>query len=164
MDHDRIARRDLERVRSVTEDTTRQSGDSAVGKALAGALPPEVLDELVKDAYANGGSLGVQELLNSMTKAVLERSLASEMTCHLGYEKGDPAGNGSGNSRNGSSKKTVSTTNGPIELEVPRDRNGTFEPAIVPKRARRLGNIDEVILSLYSRGVTTRDIEVISAR
>ena len=143
----------------MTQNTSGRSGDSTAGEALAGALPPETLDALVNDAYANGGSLGVQELLNQMTKAVLERSLETEMNHHLGYVKGDPAGNGTGNSRNGRSKKTVVTTNGPIELEVPRDRNGSFEPAIVPKRARRLGNIDEVILSLYSRGLTTRDIE-----
>ncbi|WP_425466515.1 IS256 family transposase, partial [Prauserella muralis] len=143
----------------MTENTPTQAGDSAAGKALAGALSSEALDALVKDAYANGGALGAQELLNRMTKAVLERSLETEMTHHLGYEKGDPAGAGSGNSRNGKSTKTVSTTNGPIEVAVPRDRNGSFEPAIVPKRARRLGNIDEAILSLYSRGMTTRDIE-----
>ncbi|MFI0471072.1 IS256 family transposase, partial [Saccharopolyspora sp. 5N102] len=82
-----------------------------------------------------------------------------EMTHHLGYEKGDPAGTGTGNSRNGRSTKTVSTVHGPVELDVPRDRNGAFEPAIVPKRSRRLGSIDEAILSLYSRGMTTRDIE-----
>jgi hypothetical protein len=143
----------------VTDTTSTQAGDSEAGKALAGALLPEALDALVKDAYAHGGALGAQELLNRMTKAVLERSLEAEMTHHLGYEKGDPAGNGSGNSRNGKSTKTVSTTNGPVEVTVPRDRNGSFEPAIVPKRARRLGNIDEAILSLYSRGMTTRDIE-----
>lgn len=108
-----------------------------------------------KDAYANGGALGAQELLNRMTRAVLERSLETEMTHHLGYEKGDPAGHSSGNSRNGRSTTTVPTTNGPVEVSVPRNRDGSFEPAIVPKRARRLGNIDEAILSLYSRGMTT---------
>lgn len=94
-----------------------------------------------------------------MTKAVLERALQAEMTDHLGYDVGDPAGHGTGNSRNGRSVKTVSTRNGPVDIEVPRDRNGSFEPTIVPKRARRIGNIDETILSLYSRGMTTRDIE-----
>ncbi len=143
----------------MTENTSDWAAGPAAGEALARVLPPETLDALVKDAYANGGALGAQELLNEMTKAVLERALDAEMTHHLGYDKGDPAGNGSGNSRNGRSPKTVSTTNGPVELAVPRDRNGSFEPAIVPKRARRLGNIDEAILSLYSRGMTTRDIE-----
>ncbi|WP_285491720.1 transposase, partial [Amycolatopsis taiwanensis] len=74
-------------------------------------------------------------LLNQMTKAVLDRVMQAEMTGHLGYESGDPAGRGSGNSRNGKTTKTVSTMNGPVAIEVPRDRNGTFEPTIVPKRA-----------------------------
>jgi putative transposase len=143
----------------VTENTFRRVGGSPAKEVLAGALPPDALDALVKDAYENNGSLGVQELLNQMTKAVLERSLEAEMSQHLGYEKGDPSGQGTGNSRNGRSVKTVSTSHGPVELDVLRDRNGTFEPAIVPKRSRRLGNIDDAILSLYSRGMTTRDIE-----
>jgi putative transposase len=82
-----------------------------------------------------------------------------DVTEHLGYESGSPEGQGTGNSRNGKTRKTVSTISGPIEIEVPRDRNGSFEPVIVPKRSRRLGNIDDMILSLYSRGMTTRDIE-----
>lgn len=69
-----------------------------------------------------------------MTKAVLDRALEAELTDHLGYDSGDPSGRGSGNSRNGKSRKTVSTTNGPVEIAVPRDRNGSFEPRIVPKR------------------------------
>ncbi len=81
------------------------------------------------------------------------------MTDHLGYESGDPAGRGTGNSRNGGTSKTVSTRNGPVEMRVPRDRNSSFEPRIVPKHARRVGNIEDMILSLYSRGMTTRDIE-----
>src|SRR5690349_25090711 len=94
-----------------------------------------------------------------MTKAVLERALQTEMTHHLGYGRADPAGAGTGNSRNGSASKTVSTTNGPVTISVPRDRNGEFEPKIVPKRSRRVGQIDELILSLYARGLSTRDIE-----
>jgi transposase-like protein len=94
-----------------------------------------------------------------MTKAVIERALAVEMTHELGYVRDDPAGVGSGNSRNGYSAKTISTPNGPVTINVPRDRNGVFEPRIVPKHARRLGQIDEMVLSLYSRGMTTRDIE-----
>ena len=143
----------------MTDDVSRPAQDAKAGEVLASVLPAEALDALVKEAHSNGGSLGVQELLNQMTKAVLERALETEMTHHLGYEKGDPAGAGTGNSRNGRSTKTVSTMHGPVELTVPRDRNGSFEPALVPKRSRRLGNIDEAILSLYSRGMTTRDIE-----
>lgn len=81
------------------------------------------------------------------------------MSEHLGYCRGDADGKGSGNSRNGTSSKTVSTTSGPVQIQVPRDRNGSFEPAIVPKRSRRVGNINDMILSLYARGMTTRDIE-----
>lgn len=143
----------------MTQDTSRPSDDSNASELVAGVLSPETLDALVKDAHANGGSLGVQDLLNQMTKAVLERALETEMTHHLGYEKGDPAGTGTGNSRNGRSSKTVSTMHGPVTIDVPRDRNAEFEPAVVPKRSRRLGNLDEAILSLYSRGMTTRDIE-----
>lgn len=142
------------------EEFSCSSGSEAkAGELLAGVLTPEALDALVKDAHADGGSAGVQDLLNEMTKAVLERALNTEMTHHLGYEKGDPSGAGTGNSRNGHSSKTVSTSQGPVTVEVPRDRNGSFAPAIVPKRSRRLGQINETILSLYSRGMTTRDIE-----
>lgn len=158
MDQDRVVRRPR-KVRSVTDKVSRPAEDVKAGEVLASVLPAEALDALVKDAQSKGGSFGVQELLNQMTKAVLERALETEMTHHLGYENGDPAGAGTGNSRNGRSTKTVSTMHGPVELAVPRDRNGSFEPALVPKRSRRLGNIDEAILSLYSRGMTTRDIE-----
>nr|WP_027140897.1 IS256 family transposase [Pseudofrankia saprophytica] len=127
---------------------------------MAEAFAPDAIDALLKDAKATGTPVdGVDGLLNRMTKAVLERALQVEMTDHLGYEVGDPAGHGTGNSRNGMSTKTVSTRNGPVDIEVPRDRNGSFEPTIVPKRARRIGNLDDTILSLYSRGMTTRDIE-----
>src|SRR5512134_2645708 len=93
-----------------------------------------------------------------MTKAVLERSLAAELTEHLGYERGDPAGAGSGNNRNGSTGKRLATELGPIELEVPRDRNGSFEPQTVRKGQRRLEGVDALVLGLYARGMTVRDI------
>jgi len=127
---------------------------------LAEVFSPKTIDALLKEAKASGTPLdGVEGLLNQMTKAVLERALHAEMIEHLGYESGDPAGRGTGNSRNGKTTKTVATANGPVEIEVPRDRNGSFEPRIVPKRARRVGAIEDMILSLYSRGMTTRDIE-----
>src|SRR5436190_8423517 len=119
-----------------------------------------MIDALLADAKVTGTPLdGADGLLNQMTKAVIERALAAELTHDLGYERGDPGGVGSGNSRNGSGRKTISTANGPVTINVPRDRNGTFEPKIVPKKARRLGQVDEMVLSLYSRGLTTRDIE-----
>ncbi|WP_413464423.1 IS256 family transposase [Dietzia sp. PP-33] len=104
------------------------------------------------------GRHGVEELLTQMTKAVLERAMEAELSDHLGYEAGDPAGHGTGNSRNGKTTKNVQTLQGPVELTVPRDRNSSFEPVIVPKRARRLGKVEDMILSLYARGMTTRDI------
>lgn len=123
-------------------------------------MSPSTIDSLIKDAKASGTPLdGVDGLLNQITKAVLERALEAEMSEHLGYEAGDPAGRGTGNSRNGKTSKTVATTNGSVEMRTPRDRNSTFEPRIVPKHARRVGNIEDMILSLYSRGMTTRDIE-----
>jgi putative transposase len=130
-------------------------------RRLAETFSAETLDSLIKDAVKSGTTPidGAEGLLNELTKAVLERSLQTEMTHHLGYESGDPAGRGSGNSRNGSTSKTVTTVNGPVEINVPRDRNGSFEPAIVPKKTRRLSNINSVMLSLYSRGMTIRDIE-----
>lgn len=144
----------------MTQDTSPRGGDETAARRLADAFSPSTIDALLKDAKSAGTPIdGVDGLLNQMTKAVLERALQAELTDHLGYDAGDPAGYGSGNSRNGKSRKTVSTTNGPVDIEVPRDRNGSFEPAIVPKRARRIGNIDDMILSLYSRGMTTRDIE-----
>ncbi|MGH4016771.1 MAG: transposase [Pseudonocardiaceae bacterium] len=127
---------------------------------MAEVFSPKSIDALLKEAKAAGTPLdGVEGLLNQMTKAVLERALQAEMTDYLGYEAGDPAGRGSGNSRNGKTTKTVATTSGPVEIDVPRDRNGSFEPWIVPKRARRIGSIEDMILSLYSRGMTTPDIE-----
>lgn len=141
-------------------DTSIGDCDVEASRRLAEAFDPSAIDALLADAQATGTPIdGVDGLLNKMTKAVIERALVAEMTHELGYERGDPAGVGSGNSRNGTSQKTISTPNGPVTIEVPRDRNGSFEPKIVPKHARRLGQIDEMILSLYARGMTTRDIE-----
>lgn len=134
--------------------------EKSAARRLAETFSAETLDSLIKDAVKSGTAIdGADGLLNELTKAVLERSLQTEMTHHLGYESGDPAGRGSGNSRNGSTTKTVTTVNGPVTIDVPRDRDASFEPVIVPKKTRRLGNINSVVLSLYSRGMTTRDIE-----
>jgi putative transposase len=144
----------------VTKAIGSAGREKSAARQLAETFSAETLDSLIKDAVKSGTPIdGADGLLNELTKAVLERSLQTEMTHHLGYEVGDPAGRGSGNSRNGSSPKTVTTVNGPVDIAVPRDRNGSFEPAIVPKRSRRLSNINSVVLSLYSRGMTTRDIE-----
>jgi transposase-like protein len=109
--------------------------------------------ELVRLAKEQGLSLtGPDGLLKQLTKTVLETALNEEMTEHLGYEKHDPVGAGSGNIRNGTRSKTVLTeATGQVQIEVPRDRAGTFEPQIVRKRQRRLGGVDEVVLSCTPR-------------
>ena len=116
--------------------------------------------ELVRMAQEQGLSLtGPDGLLKQLTKAVLETALNEEMTEHLGYEKHDPPGAGTGNIRNGTRAKTVLTdTTGQVEIDVPRDRAATFEPQIVKKRQRRLSGVDEVVLSLYAKGLTTGEI------
>src|SRR5262245_56327417 len=89
----------------------------------------------------------------------MERLLEAEMTEHLGYEPNEAKGRGTGNSRNGHSAKSVQTESGPVEIRVPRDRNGTFEPHAVPKHQRRLDGFDDKVLALYARGMSTRDIQ-----
>ena len=120
----------------------------------------ELVDQLLERAEREGVDLlGPDGLLSSLTKSVLERALDVELTDHLGYERGDPAGNGSGNSRNGASGKSVHTDVGTVRIEVPRDRNGTFEPVIVPKGKTRLQGFNDRIIALYARGMTVRDIQ-----
>jgi putative transposase len=130
------------------------------GRALAGKLSTEELaDELLQRAASDGVTLvGPGGLLAGLTKRVLEAMLEGEMTDHVGYEPYDRAGHGSGNSRNGTRAKTVLTDIGPVELEVPRDRAGTFEPVVVAKRRRRLAGVDQMVLSLSAKGLTHGEI------
>ena len=102
--------------------------------------------------------MGPDGLLADLTKRVLESMLEGELTEHVGYGPYDPAGHNSGNSRNGTRTKTVITEIGAIEVEVTRDRAGTFEPVIVPKRKRRLGGVDQMVLSLSAKGLTHGEI------
>lgn len=118
-------------------------------------LAEQLLDRADADQAA---LLGPEGLLTQLTQRVLNRALDAELAEHLGYEKGDPAGRGSGNNRNGRTAKRVLTDIGAVEVAVPRDRNGEFEPKIVPKHARRLAGFNEQILSLYARGMSVRDI------
>src|SRR5512144_3383751 len=137
-----------------------RDGQEPVGRGAVGELVDQALaEQVVAQARATGRPItGADGVLRQMTKAVLERSLAAELTEHLGYERGDPAGAGSGNNRNGSTGKRLATELGPIELDVPRDRNGSFEPQTVRKGQRRLDGVDALVLGLYARGLTVRDI------
>jgi len=134
--------------------------DGVTKKKQAESAEQQAAVELVRLAQEQGLSLtGPDGLLKQLTKTVLEAALHEEMTEHLGYEKHDPAGAGTGNIRNGTRAKTVLTeSTGHVEIDVPRDRAGTFEPQIVKKRQRRLSGVDEVVLSLYAKGLTTGEI------
>jgi putative transposase len=122
-------------------------------------LKAELLDELLRGVRTQEDLAGPEGLLKQITKALVERMLAGELTHHLGYEKHDPAGHGSGNARNGKSRKTLKGEQGEMEIEVPRDRNGTFEPQVVRKHQRRWEKLDQQIIALYARGMTVRDIQ-----
>ena len=128
-------------------ETVRQMVDAG--------LFDELMDRVDEGSLQLTGEGG---FLPEMIKAVLERGLQAELTDHLGYEKGDPAGRGSPNSRNGTTPKVVATEVGEVALDGPRDRAGTFDPRLVPKGSRRVGGLDEMIISLYAGGMTVRDI------
>jgi putative transposase len=119
----------------------------------------ELVDELIKGYQKPEDLIGETGLLKQLTKALMERALNAELTNHLGYEKHDPAGHNTGNSRNGTTPKTVTGEFGEITVETPRDRNASFEPQLLKKHQRRLDGFDDKILSMYARGMTTREIQ-----
>ena len=124
------------------------------------AVDDRLIDELVSRAQAEGLQLtGEGGLLQQLTKRLLESALEGEITDHLGYDKLDPAGKNGGNSRNGTRAKTVLTDVGPVEISVPRDRDGSFEPKIVKKRQKRLTGVDEMVISLSAKGLTTGGVQ-----
>jgi len=123
------------------------------------AIPLELLDQLLSNYRKPEDLTGEDGLFKQLKKALIERALGAELSEHLGYEKGDPAGRGSGNSRNGTSSKTLLTEDGEVEISVPRDRAGTFEPRLVAKGQTRFDGFDDKILSLYARGMTVREIQ-----
>ena len=118
-----------------------------------------LLDELVKNYRVPEDILGENGLLKQLTKGILERCLQGEITHHLGYKKHEQSGKKRGNSRNGSYNKTVTGEQGEISVKIPRDRQGTFEPVILPKGQSRFSGFDDKIISLYARGLTTREIQ-----
>src|SRR3954452_6365900 len=138
---------------STQTDTVTDAGNA--GEA---ALPEGLAEQLLAAAKEQGVALtGPGGLLTGLTRQVLQTALEAELTEHLGHDRGDTPGP-SGNVRNGHSAKTVRTEIGPVTVQVPRDRAGTFEPALVPKHARRLAGFDEAVVSLYAKGMTTGDI------
>jgi len=122
-------------------------------------IKPELLDQLLANYTKPEDLTGENGLFKQLKKALIERALGAELTEHLGYEKGDPAGRGSGNSRNGASSKTILTEEGEIEISIPRDRAGSFEPQLIAKGQTRFDGFDDKILSLYARGMTVREIQ-----
>ncbi len=120
----------------------------------------QLAEELVERARSEGVSLvGPDGLLSGLTRNVLEAGLEAEMSEHLGYDKHEPSGKNSGNSRNGTRSKKVLTDVGPVEIEVPRDRAGSFEPQLVRKHQRRLAGVDEMVISLVAKGLTTGEVQ-----
>ncbi len=151
---------------TVTENNTEtEAGLRLPPSASARDVVNEMLDSGALDdlmAQIDEGDLqltGKGGFLPEIIKVVLECGMGAELTGHLGYAAGDPSGRGSGNSRNGTTPKTVATEVGDVALDTPRDRAGTFEPRLVPKGARRIGGLDEMIISLYAGGMTIRDIQ-----
>jgi putative transposase len=122
-------------------------------------LSDEVIDELLAGARTEEEIVGPAGVLAQLTRRLVERALSAELTEHLGYEPHQEPPGGTGNTRNGSTAKTLATEHGPVRIGTPRDRQGTFEPQIVRKGQRRFQGFDEKILALYSRGLSTRDIE-----
>jgi len=123
------------------------------------AIENDLLDKLLADYKKPEDIIGENGLLKQLTKALLERAMNAELSAHLGFAKHDPAGYKSGNTRNGTTKKTLKGEFGEFELETPRDRKGSFEPKIVAKGQTRFSGFDDKIISMYARGMTTRDIE-----
>lgn len=139
--------------------STRRKSAAKKPQPDAPVFYPEALDQLLEGHRTPEAFFGANGLLDQLSKALLERALQGEMTHHLGYEKHDPAGHNSGNSRNGTSAKTVKGKRGQVQLAVPRDRNSEFEPQLIAKGQGRIDGFDERVLSLYARGLSTREIQ-----
>src|SRR5437763_15137339 len=123
------------------------------------AIDVKLIDRLLADYKKPEDIIGENGLLKQLTKALLERAMQAEMADQLGYEKHDPAGNNSGNSRNGATTKTLKGDFGQMPLETPRDRNGSYEPKIIGKSQTRFTGFDDKIISMYARGMSTREIQ-----
>ncbi len=122
-------------------------------------ISDEVLEELLKDYEKPEDLLGPDGIFKALKKRMIEKALGAELSDHLGYEKCDRAGHGSGNSRNGASKKTVKSEDGEVDIAVPRDRAGSFEPQLVKKGQTRIDGFDDKVISMYARGMSVREIQ-----
>jgi len=143
----------------MTQTTTQDPQPQDAARAELDAVDEQLAARLVEQARSQGISLvGPDGLLQRVTKLVLEGALGGELTDHLGYDHSDPAGRNGGNSRNGTRAKTVLTEIGPVQLEVPRDRDASFQPTIVRKRQRRLGGMEDLVVSLVAKGLTTGEV------
>jgi putative transposase len=144
----------------------RDGGAMPGGLALEGLLPElrerlgdELIDELLAGARTEEEIVGPAGVLAQLTRRLVERAMDAELTEHLDYERGEAPPGGAGNARNGSTPKTLHTDHGSVRIETPRDRQGSFEPQIVPKRRSRFAGFDEKIIALYARGMSVRDIQ-----
>ena len=149
-------------ISDITEldTTTDTEGWVLLAAPAVNPRPAELAEQLVEQAQAEGVDLvGPDGVLGDLTKRVLEAGLEAEMDAHLGDAKHDPAGRDGGNSRNGTRSKTVITEVGPVSIDVPRDRDGSFEPKLVAKRQRRLAGVDQMVLSLTAKGLTTGEVQ-----
>jgi hypothetical protein len=136
----------------------RRSDPDPLADRVKELLPNELIDELMAGARTGEEITGQGGLLSQLTKRMVERAMEVELTDHLGYEPHAEPPGGAGNTRNGSTSKTLVTEHGPVRIDTPRDRDGSFEPRIVRKRQRRFEVFDDKILALYARGMSTRDI------
>ena len=124
------------------------------------AIKPELVEELLKSLKNPEDLFGATGLFNRLKGALMEKMLEAELASHLGYEHSEKRPEGAKNARNGHSSKNVKTDTGPVDIRVPRDRAGTFEPRLVAKHQRRLEGFDDKVLSLYARGMSVRDIQI----
>ena len=126
---------------------------------MAMKVSDALIDQLIGDGKTTEELFGQGGLISQLTKRLIDRSLESEIFHHLGYEKHASEGNNTGNSRNGSTPKTVKTSTSELDLSIPRDREGEFEPQLIKPHQRRFTGFDELVLSLYGKGMTVRDIQ-----
>ncbi|MFY4261980.1 IS256 family transposase, partial [Achromobacter xylosoxidans] len=138
----------------------RTAAAQAAARGPLPEVPAELLDHLVKGPMTPNE---VQDLFLSFQKAVIERTMAAEMNLHLGYRPGEDKPEGQANERNGASGKTVLTEHGPVRVELPRDRDGSFAPILIPKHERRFTGFDDRIIAMYARGMSVREIQAFLA-